>query len=70
MGAPADQWYYAGRQDVFFARESDVHGHRLPALALPSLPPDTRERLAGDQGLALTPVELLPATILALQRVE
>lgn len=65
MGAPADQWYYASRLHVFFALEADVHGHRLSALALPSLPPDTRERLAGDQGLALTPVQLLPETIVA-----
>jgi Replication-relaxation len=62
MGAPADQWYYAARQHLFFARETDVHASRLSALALPSLPPDVRERL-GERGLALTSVTLLPETV-------
>ena len=62
MGAPADQWYYAARQHLFFARETDVHASRLSALALPSLPPDVRERL-GERGLVLTSVALLPETV-------
>jgi hypothetical protein len=64
MGAPADQWYHAGREHLFFAREADVHASRLSALALPPSPPDVRERLAGERGLALTPVALLPKTLL------
>ena len=62
MGAPADQWYYAARQHLLFAREADVHANRVSALALPSLPPDVRKRL-GERGLALTSVTLLPESI-------
>jgi hypothetical protein len=63
MGAPADQWYYAGREHLFFACEADAYASRLSALALPPLPPDVRERLTGERGLALIPVALLPETI-------
>ena len=65
MGAPADQWYYAGREHIFFASEVDIHRGRLDALALPSLPPSVRERLAGDRELALQPVLLLPDAVVA-----
>jgi hypothetical protein len=63
MGAPADQWYYAGREHLFFADETDVHSGQLKAWALPSLPPSVRQQLSGDQGLALQPVLLLPTTV-------
>jgi hypothetical protein len=63
MGAPADQWYYAGREHLFFAEESAIHCGRVSAFALPSLPPNTRERLTGDRHLALQPVLLLPETV-------
>ena len=65
MGTPAEQWYYASREHTFFALETDVHRHRLTALALPVLPPDLRERLSGDRDLALETVGLLPESIVA-----
>jgi hypothetical protein len=63
MGAPADQWYYAGREHLFFAAEADIHSGRLSALAVPSLPPSVRERLTGGHDLAPEPVSLLPESI-------
>jgi hypothetical protein len=58
MGTPADHWYYAGRDHLFFADESDIHRGNLAALALPHHPPGLRERLAGSRELALRPVSL------------
>ena len=63
MGTPADQWYYAGREHLFFACETEIHSGRLNAFALPSLPPNARERLTGDRDPALQPVLLLPETV-------
>jgi hypothetical protein len=63
MGAPADQWYYPGREHLLFARETDLHGGRLNVFALPSLPPSVRENLTGDRQLSLRPVLLLPETL-------
>jgi hypothetical protein len=60
MGAPADQWYYAGREHLFFASETDIHAGTLAALALPTVPPNLRDLLHGDHALALQPVSLLP----------
>jgi len=62
MGSPADQWYYAGRDHLFIALETDIHRGQLTAFALPRDPPGLREKLSGDRGLALEPVELLPRT--------
>jgi hypothetical protein len=62
MGAPADQWYHAEREQLFFAGQTDIHSGRLTARALPSLPPNLREELSGDRELALQPVSLLPET--------
>ena len=45
MGAPAEHWYYAGRDHLFFAVEEDIHQGMLSALALPAQPPGLRERL-------------------------
>lgn len=64
MGAPADQWYYAGREHLFFAEETEICSGRVSAFALPSLPPNVRERLTADRHLALQPVLLLPETVL------
>jgi hypothetical protein len=63
MGAPADQWYYPGREHLLFARETDIHGGRLNVFALPSLPPSARENLTGDSHLSVRPVLLLPETV-------
>ncbi len=60
MGAPAEHWYYAGRDHLFFAVEEDVHLGMLSALALPAQPPGLRERLNGARDLALERVGLVP----------
>jgi hypothetical protein len=65
MGTPAEHWYYAGRDHLFFAVESDIHHGSLHALALPPLPPGLRERLTGQRDLELTRVALLPDTVVA-----
>jgi hypothetical protein len=65
MGAPADQWYYASRDHLYFAHETDIHAHRLTAFKLPSLPPAVREKLDVDRELVLEPVSLLPETLVA-----
>ena len=68
MGAPADQWYYPGREHLLFARETDIHRGRLSAFALPSLPPKVRENLNGDRHVPLQPVLLLPGTVVEKAR--
>ena len=59
MGTPAEHWYYAGRDHLFFAVEADIHHGDLSALALPAQPPGLRERLTGSRELALEPVDLV-----------
>ena len=59
MGAPAEQWYYAGRDHLFFAVEADIHRGEMTVLALPAHPPGLRERLTGSGELALGRVSLL-----------
>ena len=60
MGTPPHEWYYAGRDHVFFGAEPDVHHGSLAALALPPLPPAVREKLTGNDQLELARVDLLP----------
>ena len=36
MGTPAEHWYYAGRDHIFFAVEEAIHQDDLSALALPA----------------------------------
>ena len=60
MGTPPHEWYYAGRDHVFFAAEPDIHHGSLAALALPPLPPAVREKLTGSDQLELARVDLLP----------
>ena len=59
MGSPAEHWYYAGRDHMFFATEGDIHRGDLSVLALPAHPPGLRERLTGSRELALRGVSLL-----------
>jgi hypothetical protein len=59
MGAPAEHWYYAGRDHLFFAAEPDIHHGELCGLALPAQPPGLRERLTGSRELSLDRVILL-----------
>ena len=71
MGTPAEHWYYAGRDHLFFAVEADIHHGELSALALPAQPPGLRERLNGDRDLSLEPVSLVrrpsPTTASSIQ---
>ena len=59
MGTPAEHWYYAGRDHLFFAAESDIHRAQRSALMLPPQPPGLREHLTGTRELGLEPVSLL-----------
>ena len=56
MGTPAEHWYYAGRDHLFFAAEADIHHGQLSALVLPPQPPGLREQLTGSRELGLEPV--------------
>jgi len=59
MGAAAERWYYAGRDHLFFAIETDIHHGELTALTLPAQSPGLRERLTGSRELPLDRVSLL-----------
>ena len=59
MGTPTHEWYYAGRDHVFFAVEPDIHRNSLAALALPTHPPSVREQLLGDTQLEVRQIELV-----------
>jgi hypothetical protein len=59
MGAPAEQWYYVGRDHIFFAGEADMHHGELGALALPAHPPGIRQQLLADRRLVPEPVVLV-----------
>jgi hypothetical protein len=63
QGTPPATWYYAGRDHIFFALEQDVYRERLRALSLPQMPPNLREGL-GEAGLQLSPVSLLPSSMI------
>ena len=62
MGTPAEHWYYAGRDHMFFAVEADIHQGDLSALSLPELPPGLRQRLSGSGDLELQQVSLTTVT--------
>ena len=59
MGTPAEHWYYAGRDHIFFAVEAAIHHGEPTALALPAHPPGLRDRLTGTSELSLARVSLL-----------
>jgi hypothetical protein len=59
MGTPAEHWYYAGRDHIFFAAEEDIHRGSLAGLALPPHPPGLRERISASRDLAVSRVSLL-----------
>lgn len=63
-GSAAHERYYPGREHVWFASESDIHEGDLTMLALPSLPPETREALDGTRSLALSRVLLFEERII------
>jgi hypothetical protein len=58
MGAPAEHWYYAGRDHLFFAVEADAHHGELTAFKLPAHPPGVRQRLLSSRELTLEVVSL------------
>jgi hypothetical protein len=62
LGAPAEKWYYAGRDHTFFAAEVDIYHGELAALALPAAPPGLRHRLTGIGDLPVERVSLLTDT--------
>jgi hypothetical protein len=59
MGSPAEQWYYGGRDHLFFVLEEDIHHREVGGMALPPRPPGLRERLTGSRELSLEPVSLV-----------
>jgi hypothetical protein len=59
MGAPAEHWYYSGRDHVFFGVEADVHQGQLTAFGLPAHPPGLRQQLVSSRELALEAVSLV-----------
>ena len=59
MGTPAHEWYFAGRDHIFFAAEPDIYRGSLAALALPQHPPAVRTRLTGSDELHITRITLL-----------
>jgi hypothetical protein len=63
MGAPAEHWYYAGRDHLFFVVESDVHRGARTAFKLPAHPPGLRQQLLATRELALETVALLSETV-------
>ena len=65
MGLAARDWYFAGRQHIFFAAEPDIYHDSLRAFALPSCPPEERERAGREDRLEIRPIELLPPQLTA-----
>jgi hypothetical protein len=58
-GSASHERYYAGREHLFFATESDIYNGSLAALALPPLPPLVRSALDGETTLAVERVNLI-----------
>jgi hypothetical protein len=63
IGVPHHDWYWPGREHIFFALEEDVHYGSLRCFALPGLPPGLRETLGSHVPL-LRERTLLPATMI------
>ena len=66
MGTAPHEWYYAGRDHVFFAAEPDIH-HGLARRIRPAASTARRcaRRLTGSDNVELTRVELLPHSVVA-----
>ncbi len=63
LGTPEQEWYYAGRDHILFAVESDVHCGSLRAVKLPTLPAGVRRRLC-DDSLTLQQVAIIPQSVI------
>ncbi len=63
-GTPPQDWYYAGRDHMFFTAETDIYFESLRALALHPWPPKLRDALG--QGAHSQPnvVSLLPPSMI------
>ena len=59
-GTPPQDWYYGGRDHIFFMAEPDVYHGSLRALALHRLPPKLREALGQGHHPQPEIVSLLP----------
>lgn len=58
-GSASHERYFAARDHLFFATESDVHNGSLAVLALPQLPPKVRAALDGETTLGVERVNLI-----------
>src|SRR3954469_6413115 len=56
MGVAARDWYFAGRQHIFFTAEPDIYHDSLRAFALPSCPPEERTHTGREDRLAIRPI--------------
>ncbi len=64
MGTPLNEWYWPGREHIFFALEENVHYGSLRCFALPGLPPKIREALGTQEPLlgerTMLPIRMIP----------
>jgi hypothetical protein len=63
-GTPAQDWYYAGRDHIFFTAETDIYFESLRALALHPWPPNLRDALGQGEHSQPTVVSLLPPSMI------
>jgi hypothetical protein len=63
-GSKSHERYYPGRQHIWFANESDIHNGDMTVLALPPLPPETREALDGTSIMSPSRVLLFPEQVI------
>ena len=63
MGSRRRDWYFAGREHIFFAAEPDIHHDSLRAFALPPCPPEERQNAGREHRLEIRPIDLLPPTV-------
>jgi hypothetical protein len=67
-GTPPQDWYYAGRDHIFFMCETDIYYGSLRALALNPLPPKLRDALGQGAHPQASVVSLLPPTMIGAGR--
>ena len=67
-GTPQHEWYYPGRDHIFFAVRSDLHYGSLRCYGLPALPPRIRRDLNGGSALVLRELALLPLSLIDSER--
>lgn len=67
-GTPPQDWYYPGRDHIFFCAEQDIYFGSLRALALHPWPPKLREALGQGDHSQPALVSLLPPSMLKTPR--